>query len=614
MTASEINRDDGGNVHRDMVKTTPSFEWCLIALCALFTALSAAVACAPDLVSDVPDETSTSCIDFCRRLAECEDDAGSEDECVSSCAADATLSQLDCADSTSDCKGFLACVEGADDDHSGDDDSDGDDDTDIGGAEIWTDPKTGLTWQTQASQGGASFAAASGGCDALELGGYDDWRLPTISELRGIVLGCTPTQLDGACTVRDDCPWGDSCWIDACLGCDEGVGPINGCYWPPSFLETCATYNWSSTPVEDIPGVTWVLHFDLGRLNWKENEDSTIDYRCVRSNESEPEEATWTDSDTGLMWQVTPHVTWVTFEDALNICDASTYGGHDDWRVPSITELRTIVRGCSAIEIDGACAVHDDCPSLSGCYSDSVCLGCGIQAGPDNGCYWPDELDGTCVRYQWSSTSVPDRIETNWVLWFGQARIGLGATNSSYPVRCVRGEMTGDDDDDSADDDTADDDDDGAQTWTDTHTGLTWQTTASTEKKYWQDAVDACDKLRLAGYKDWRLPTISEFRGVIEGCPHNALGGECRVTDECTKANDNACYQADECENCVSFAGPDDGCYRPDAFSGECDFYQWSATTVEDKPERAWVVKFQFAHLGYAIKDSYTYAYQCVRP
>ena len=64
MTASEINRDDGGNVHRDMVKTTPPFEWCLIALCALFTALSAAVACAPDLVSDVPDETDPRMDEF----------------------------------------------------------------------------------------------------------------------------------------------------------------------------------------------------------------------------------------------------------------------------------------------------------------------------------------------------------------------------------------------------------------------------------------------------------------------------------------------------------------------------------------------------------------------
>ena len=47
-------------------------------------------------------------------------------------------------------------------------------------------------------------------------------------------------------------------------------------------------------------------------------------------------------------------------------------------------------------------------------------------------------------------------------------------------------------------------------------TNLYWQQSSSTERYTWKDAHAYCEKLNLAGYKDWRLPTIKELKTLIE--------------------------------------------------------------------------------------------------
>jgi len=51
--------------------------------------------------------------------------------------------------------------------------------------------------------------------------------------------------------------------------------------------------------------------------------------------------------------------------------------------------------------------------------------------------------------------------------------------------------------------------------WADT-SGLTWAAKDSDKAVSWDGAMKYCRKLRLAGYSDWRLPTIVELRDIYD--------------------------------------------------------------------------------------------------
>ena len=56
-----------------------------------------------------------------------------------------------------------------------------------------------------------------------------------------------------------------------------------------------------------------------------------------------------------------PAGTECTFVEAHAYCDQLFLAAFDDWRVPAIDELRSLVRGCSATVTDGACPVTANC-------------------------------------------------------------------------------------------------------------------------------------------------------------------------------------------------------------------------------------------------------------
>ena len=105
---------------------------------------------------------------------------------------------------------------------------------------------------------------------------------------------------------------------------------------------------------------------------------------------------------TGLTWENPPSEVRMNRYDAERYCLClQTDGG--GWRLPTVVEQRSFVRGCPATETGGTCNIGDaDCNSSS--CSNQSCVGCARGAGGADGCYWPDAAVGVCAPY-WSSTS-----------------------------------------------------------------------------------------------------------------------------------------------------------------------------------------------------------------
>ncbi len=135
-------------------------------------------------------------------------------------------------------------------------------------------------WQNPPAENAMPWQDAIDYCENLSLDGHDDWRLPSISELRSLIRGCAATETGGSCRVDDGCLSYDTCWDDPCSGCDNGGGPAGGCYWPDEMEGPCSWY-WSSSPREDSGGLAWVVAFGLASVfNDFVSYDRLV--RCVR--------------------------------------------------------------------------------------------------------------------------------------------------------------------------------------------------------------------------------------------------------------------------------------------------------------------------------------------
>jgi hypothetical protein len=52
--------------------------------------------------------------------------------------------------------------------------------------------------------------------------------------------------------------------------------------------------------------------------------------------------------------------------------------------------------------------------------------------------------------------------------------------------------------------------------WSDSSTGIMWAAKDNGENVTWGNALKYCQNLNLAGYSDWRLPSIDELQGIYD--------------------------------------------------------------------------------------------------
>ncbi|MCC6624447.1 MAG: DUF1566 domain-containing protein [Deltaproteobacteria bacterium] len=179
-----------------------------------------------------------------------------------------------------------------------------------------------------------------------------------------------------------------------------------------------------------------------------------------------------TDLVTGLGWQRETAAASYDWWGAREHCAALTLGGHDDWRLPSRIELVSV-----------------------------------LDFGRRDPVIDPTAFPGTPSDFYWTSSPVP------FLSFAYGVRFELGFIYDHDPrstgrVRCVRGayEPPGERFTIEAE----------AGVVRDNGTGLVWERDTLDAPLGWLDALARCEALELAGFDDWRLPTLKETQTLID--------------------------------------------------------------------------------------------------
>ncbi len=140
--------------------------------------------------------------------------------------------------------------------------------------------------------------------------------------------------------------------------------------------------------------------------------------RCVRSGDHSgtETETIYVDatSGTSLGWQGCPagqsgseceqgNPHGKTWEEAVAFCDGLSWAGLSDWRLPTIDELRSLVRGCTGTQTGGDCVITHQCSFEmdNDCGASTCSASCSGTGAGEEGQYWPSDLKGRGQRF-WS--------------------------------------------------------------------------------------------------------------------------------------------------------------------------------------------------------------------
>ncbi|MBP5435027.1 DUF1566 domain-containing protein [bacterium] len=138
------------------------------------------------------------------------------------------------------------------------------------------------------------------------------------------------------------------------------------------------------------------------------------------------------DSQTGLIWSARS-LDAMDWTGAVSYCENSTEDGFKDWRLPTINELRTLIRNCSGTRIGGSCPVKDPDCLIVYCADTNACR-CEVEWDTERGFY--SKFGESSIL--WSSSAVSD-FSGAWVVNFFSAFVVFHTYGDSDPyVRCVR--------------------------------------------------------------------------------------------------------------------------------------------------------------------------------
>jgi hypothetical protein len=226
------------------------------------------------------------------------------------------------------------------------------------------DMVTGLTWQRSPDTDGdgvltrrdkltlAQAQALPAKLNAAKFGGFADWRLPSIKELYSLfdARGTDPSGLVVNADASGLIPYLDTNYFMFAYGDATGERVIDSQY--------ASSTKYVGTSARGF-GKLFGVNFADGRIKGYDLQmpfggvEKTFFVICVRGNPANGQndfhdngDGTITDRASGLTWSKADSGHAMNWQDALAWAEkknAEKLFGHDDWRLPSVKELQSIV-------------------------------------------------------------------------------------------------------------------------------------------------------------------------------------------------------------------------------------------------------------------------------
>jgi hypothetical protein len=261
-----------------------------------------------------------------------------------------------------------------------------------------TDGVTGLVWQQSPDTNGDGVInvadkmtyeqalAYPATLNAKKFGGFDDWRLPTIKELYSLILFVGTDPNPQAPDASGQIPFLDTGYFAFAYGDTVAGERIIDSQYASSTKYVSTTMNGEET--------LFGVNFADGRikgygLHMPNGSTKKFVVQCVRGNPDygknafvDIKDGTITDKATGLMWAQADSGKRLDWQQALawaQQMNAENYLGHNDWRLPGVKELQSIIDYTRSPDTTQSAAIDPlfTCASITN------------EAGqPDFPCYW----------------------------------------------------------------------------------------------------------------------------------------------------------------------------------------------------------------------------------
>ena len=228
-------------------------------------------------------------------------------------------------------------------------------------------------------------------------------------------------------------------------------------------------------------------------------------------------DGTVTDMVTGLMWTQSPDLNGdgeINYDDKISVYQAEenattcSKGGYDDWRLPTIKELYSLVMFYGVEPNPMATSPGNAVP-----FIDTNYFGFGygdLNAGERI-------IDAQYASSTIYASTTMNGNRTMFGFNFADGRIkgyptdinpilGMNERNRFY-ILYVRGNTNYG---------TNNFTDNGDGTVTDAATGLMWMKDDNGNGMAWEDALSYAENFEYGGYSDWRLPNAKELQSILD--------------------------------------------------------------------------------------------------